>query len=351
MSIQRRMFAVVFTAVLIFATAFSSTAAADTVFTSPVFGFDAQPNGNFLVADAGAGVLQVNLQKGQSDLIASLPGVSDVAAVGSGSLFAITGGGEGDTAARLFMVSKGNMSQIADLGAFEAANDPDGAGVDSNPFDVAALSGSTALVADAGGNSILIAKKNGDIDWVATLPDQLASTDFLKQLAGCPDAPEELAFACGLPPMIPAQAVATSVAVGPDGAIYAGELTGFPFQPGISRVWRIEPGATHVRCGVDPQCTQVGGGFSAIIDLAFGPDGKLYVVEMDENGAAAVELVFFGVDALAGGTVNACTLAPFDCTVLAGGLTLPSAVTVDKKGAVYAVVESLMPSAHIVALP
>ena len=49
--------------------------------------------------------------------------------------------------------------------------------------------------------------------------------------------------------MIPVQPVATSVAIGPDGAYYVGELKGFPAPTGESRVWRIEPGSRNVRCG------------------------------------------------------------------------------------------------------
>ena len=43
------------------------------------------------------------------------------------------------------------------------------------------------------------------------------------------------------PPEITAEAVPTTVTIGPDGAIYVGELKGFPFRPGTSNVWRIDP--------------------------------------------------------------------------------------------------------------
>jgi hypothetical protein len=38
----------------------------------------------------------------------------------------------------------------------------------------------------------------------------------MSQLTGCPNPPPDIAFVCDLPPMIPAEGVATSVAVGPD---------------------------------------------------------------------------------------------------------------------------------------
>ena len=108
---------------------------------------------------------------------------------------------------------------------------PDGGEVDSNPFDVAALGTKRVLIADAGANAVLVANRRGGVNWVATLPDELVSTENAKALAGCPDAPPELAEICGLPDEIPAQPVATSVAIGPDGAYYVTELKGFPRRP------------------------------------------------------------------------------------------------------------------------
>lgn len=113
---------------------------------------------------------------------------------------------------------------------------------ESNPFDLAALGGGEVLIADAAANALLIANRQGELDWVATLPPELVSTAHAKELAGCPDAPPELAEICEAPDQIPAEAVSTSVAVGPDGAYYVTELKGIPATPGESRVWRIEPG-------------------------------------------------------------------------------------------------------------
>jgi hypothetical protein len=157
-----------------------------------------------------------------------------------------------------------------------------------------------------------------------------------------------------LPDEQPAQAVATSVAVGPDGAYYVSELKGFPFPLGESKVWRIEPGTLHADCGSSPACTVVADGFTSIVDLNFGPDGTLYVVEIDEASALAVELeAFFGIPGLAqGGTVNACDLSAGSCSVLATGLPIPLAVAVDKTGQVYAAVAALIPgAAQVITLP
>ena len=319
----------------------SSPVVSTYTYAGPIFGLSAAPDNSLLVADSGAGI--VSLRKGVGSLVAALPGVSDVAAIGRGDMFAITGSGDG----KLYRISNGKTRMLADLGADEASVNPDGADINPNPFDVEALNGGKALVADAGGNDLLIVDQKGKIDWVATLPDQLVSTDNAKNLVGCPNPPAEFAFICGLPPMIPAQAVATSVAVGPDGAYYVGELKGFPGALDMSRVWRIEPGTLHAQCGTDPACSVVASGFTSIVDLAFGPDGTLYVTEYDEASFLAIEL---GGGAMQGGTVNACKLGGA-CTVLAGGLIMPIGVTVDKTGQVYAAIMNLTPNAQVVSLP
>lgn len=41
---------------------------------------------------------------------------------------------------------------------------------------------------------------------------------------------------------MPMESVPTSVAYGPDGALYVSELTGFPFPAGASTIWRVVPG-------------------------------------------------------------------------------------------------------------
>jgi hypothetical protein len=299
-------------------------------FQGPVFGLGAAPDGSLLVADAGAGI--VELRKGVGSLVAALPGVTDVAPIGRGDMFAIRGGGPGLTTGALFRVSRGSTRMIADLYAFEAAVNPHPTAVDSNPFDVEVLTGGQALVADAGGNTLLVADQRGNVDWVAVFPDALVSTDNIKMLAGCPSP----APFCNLPPMIPAQAVSTSVAIGPDGAYYVGELKGFPAPTGESRIWRVEAGTRHAVCP-SVACTVVATGFTSIVDLQFGPDGTLYVVEFDEGSWAAVEI--FGTPL--GGTVNACDITTWACAPIASGLPTPIGVAVDKSGSVFAAVNTL----------
>ena len=316
----------------------------DYEFVTPIFGLATAHNGNLLVADAGQGVVQY--RNGKGHLFAALPGVTDMAPGKRGSMFAVTGLSEFDNSAKLFDITKGKVTVIADLWAFEEEVNPDGGEVDSNPFDVAALTNNTALVADAGGNSLLVADKQGNVDWVAIFPDELASTEHIKNLVGCPAPGFE--FVCDLPDMIPAQSVPTSVAIGPDGAYYVGELKGFPAPVGMSRVWRIEPGTMNADCATSSACSVVMDGFTSIVDLTFGPDGTLYVVEMDEATWAAVEFGLGGE----GGTVNACNSSTWTCTELATGLPIPMAATIDRKGKVNVAILALVPGeAGIIQLP
>ena len=147
---------------------------------------------------------------------------------------------------------------------------------------------------------------------------------------------------------MPAQAVSTSIAIGPDGAYYVGELKGFPAPTGESRIWRIEPGTRHADCAVSPACAVVADGFTSIVDLTFGPDGTLYVVELDEASWLAVEIGF----GMAGGTVNACDTSTWTCTEAATELPMPIAAAVNRTGTVHVAINALVPgAAGVEALP
>jgi len=301
---------------------------------TPVFGLSTAPDGSFLVSDAGSGVLEV--RKGGSSPVAQLPGATDVVAIGRGAMFAITSEGFGGDG-RLYRVSRGGVREIADLLAFEEEENPDGGIIESNPFNVAVDNGGRAIIADAAGNSLLAADQQGHVHWIATVPNELVSTANAKQIFGCPGSG---APACGLPEMFPAQGVATSVAIGPDGSYYVGELKGFPSPTGESRVWKIKPDAHHAQCGTSPDCEVFADGFTSIIDLAMGPDGTLYVAEFDEASWLAAE---FGQGV--GGSVNACDTSTGACAQIATGLPLLTAVTVGKDGQVSVVINGLIPGA------
>jgi hypothetical protein len=303
-------------------------------FAGPLFGLATAPNGEILVADAGAGIASL----GKGALI-PLPGVSDISPIGRGTIWAVTGPQDPtvDSGQALHLVSAGKTHLLANLFAFEAANDPDGAGVDSNPFDVQSLGGRAALVTNAGGNDLLRVDNQGNIKLLAVFPDELVSTANAKALFGCPAGPPDI---CNLPNEIPAQAVPTSVVIGPDG-YYVSELKGFPAPTNASNIWRVSPNASGTLCGSSPDCVKVfDGGFTSIIDLAFDAKGTLYVAELDEQSWAAVEILGGGV----GGTINACDLDALTCSEVATGIPILSAITFGKDGNLWATENAPIPA-------
>ncbi len=303
-------------------------------YESPLFGSATTPNGTLLVADTGQGIVDGD----DGTLVASLPGISDVDPITDTSLWAITSGPdvEADTGQALWRVENGVPTMVTNLFAFEEAKNPHPETVDSNPFDVEDFGRGRALVADAGGNSIIKVERFGHPKLVAVLPDELVSTANAKKIFGCPGGPD---FICGLPDMIPAQPVATSVAIGPDGWIYAGELKGFPAPTGESKVWRIRPNAENVRCGKEPgRCRVALDGFTSVIDLAFGPDGHLYVAQIDDASWLAME-EGQGV----GGSVHRCNVATGACTTVASGLPILTSIAFRNNGSLWGTTWALVP--------
>jgi hypothetical protein len=93
-------------------------------------------------------------------------------------------------------------------------------------------------------------------------------------------------------------------------------------------------------CGSGPDCVLVfDGGFTSIIDLTFGPDGSLYVAELDEASWAAVEIL----QAPTGGTINACDIATLTCGEVASGIPILTAITFGKDGTLWATRNALTP--------
>lgn len=78
------------------------------------------------------------------------------------------------------------------------------------------------------------------------------------------------------PGMIPQEAVPTNIVAKPGGGYLVGELSGFPFSPGASRIHEL--GANRSYVGSQSY------GFTNIIDMAYASDGSLLVLEIVSNG-------------------------------------------------------------------
>jgi len=184
---------------------------------------------------------------------------------------------------------------VADITAFECANDPDRQGPESDPYSVYAASNRHQVVADAAGDSILDVR-NGQVSLLAVIPSS-------------PDGSDQ---------------VPTSVTRGPDGAWYVGTLAEGAGNGGAN-VWRIVPG--H-----DPEVYI--GGLTAVVDIAFGPDGSLYASEFTTDTAtfspvgAVVRVRPNGHRSVLGTDV----------------LHYPGGVAVDRHGKVYVANWSILPA-------
>jgi hypothetical protein len=191
----------------------------------------------------------------------------------------------------------GRPRLVADLWRFERRFNPDAelgnALIDSNPVDVFSGRGGT-VVADAGGNTVLRVGRHGSVRVLALFPN-----------------------------VGEMNAVPTGVVGGPDGAYYVSQLTGFPFPVGGANVFRVDPSTGAY--------TIYARGFTNAMDLAFGRDGTLYVLEIDHDSLlnpASKEGALFAVPPGGGGTPERIELP-------AGTLTEPGGIAVGRHGDLY----------------
>jgi hypothetical protein len=188
-------------------------------------------------------------------------------------------------------VGKDSVNLFADVLAYEAAANPGGEDIDSNPVGVLRRGGSY-VVADAGGNAIVRASHKGVFSTVTAVPRAPAP-----------------------PPFNDADPVPTSVLRGPDGAFYFSQLTGFPFTPGVANIWRVVPGSAP---------TVYASGLTNVTDLAFARDGSLYAVEIASEGLLSGPIGSLVKIAPGGGSTH---------ETVAGGLFAPYGVALTKHAA------------------
>ena len=194
----------------------------------------------------------------------------------------------------------GKVERGANLLAYEIKHNPDGQQIDSNPNPLIA-SEDKRVVADAGANDLLEAK-HGEISTLAVFPN--------RKVKGPDGKPVSM------------QSVPDAVAKAPGGGYYVGELTGFPFPVGAARVY-------HVAHSSKPKVYAKG--FTNFVDVAVGPKGGLYVLEIAKKGL----LQAFGPGGDFTGRLVHISPEGKRKVVASKGLVAPTSVAVGPKGGIY----------------
>ena len=228
--------------------------------------------GSVLLVDEEGAFMAVSSIVSMLDIRGDIVGVQDVAIGEDGLIYSIVGLGADPADRQGFPAQAADLGWIVsastgsnpipdiDVAFYETVNNPDNGALDSNPYSFASDGAGGWVVSDAGMNALLHVNDLGQVSTMAVFGERLV------------EAPPFLGMPAGS--LIPMQAVPTGVVQGPDGAYYVGELTGFPFEVGSARVWRVT--ATG-------QASIYAEGFTNIVDLAFDSQGNLYVLELATN--------------------------------------------------------------------
>lgn len=151
---------------------------------------------------------------------------------------------------------------VADITAYEAANDPDGHGFESNPYAVLDM-GDHRIVLDAAGNSALKVTNDGTVSLFHVFPNI--------QTPECTTPNDEGWQGYDPTPEFPGcNFVPTSLALGPDSDIYVGGLASE--IPGQGQVLRLDHATGEVK--------RTYSGFTGVTGVALDNQGSLYVSQL-----------------------------------------------------------------------
>jgi hypothetical protein len=176
---------------------------------------------------------------------------------------------------------------------------------DSDPYDVVAYRGGW-VVADAGANDLLYVSANGRISMLARFP--AVAEQLPAGVLGNPT-----------PITVEAQAVPTSVAIGPGGALYVSLLRGVPSDPGTAYIYRVVPGHKPVVWAR---------GLTSVTAIAFDRQGRLLATEFNTGGLLSPPTV-------TGALVRISSNGQMVTTLPVPGLYQPTGVAVSADGTVY----------------
>jgi hypothetical protein len=208
----------------------------------------------------------------------------------------------------------GEKTRVVDIAAFAAAHPqpPSSLGTvpgevawDSDPYDVAAYRGGWA-VADAGANDVLYVSATGRVSILARFP--AVAEQVPAGVLGNPT-----------PITVEAQAVPTSVAIGPDRALYVSLLRGVPSNPGTAYIYRVVPGQ---------QPAIWARGLTTVTAIAFDRQGRLLATELNTGGLLSPPTV-------PGALVRISNNGQTVTTLPVPGLYQPTGLAVSADGTVY----------------
>ncbi len=203
---------------------------------------------------------------------------------------------EGKYAEALVQFDKDTLEvgTVIDLRSYEAANNPDGGQEEvANPADLAVAEDGTIYIADASANVVF--------KWT--------EADGLSVFAVWPVSDDAR------------QSVPTSVAVGTDGAVYVGFLSGFPFPPGGARIERY---------AADGTLEQTYEGLTLVTDVLVTADA-VYAVEMASG---------FGDMGYIPNSGRIVKVTESGLEPVAEGLNIPYGMAIDAAGNLYVTISS-----------
>lgn len=258
------------------------------------------------------------------DIRGDIVGAQDVAIGDDGTVYAVVGLSAAPEARENFPAVASQLGYIVaaqpgdestivvDVASYESATNPAGGALDSNPYSLVTDGDGGWVIADAGMNALLHIDAEGIVSTLAVFEDRLV------------EGPEGAD--------VPMQSVPTGIAIGPDGAFYVGELTGFPFEVGAARVWRVT---------ADGEAEIYAEGFTNVIDVAFDVEGNLYVLEMVTGSLLNADPDV--PESLAARLVKV-TPDGAQVTLVDDGLTFATGLAIDSNGTIYVSNFGVMPS-------
>ncbi len=216
----------------------------------------------------------------------------------------------------------GRRRVTADPLAFEAAANPHPALLDTNPTDLERTRRGWAIT-DAGGNHVAEFGRRAP-RLLAVLADGSAEAPALP---GQPAPPPGT--------RVRVESVPTAAVRGPDGALYVGELTGFPFPRGGATIWRVLPGKKPT-----PYAT----GLTNVTDLAWA-GRTLYAVQLADNG------LFPPTGGLPQGSIRKIRPGASSHPAIASGLTAPYGIAISRRTAYVTTCAMCAGQGQVLAVP